>query len=79
MPLNFTQIKTRKAGACADGGGLYLHVREEVNGPGLRFTAPDGKRAAMEFAKLGDKDGQFGLSEARDRRAPIDSRCWRRR
>jgi hypothetical protein len=28
VPLNFSQIKTRKAGAHADGGGLYLHVRD---------------------------------------------------
>jgi hypothetical protein len=38
-----------------------------VKGAAFRFTAPDGKRAAMESAKLGDKDGQLGLSEARDR------------
>jgi hypothetical protein len=28
VPLNISQIKTRKAGAHADGGGLYLHVRD---------------------------------------------------
>jgi integrase len=67
VPLNATQVKTKKAGAYADGGGLYLHVRESGERVwAFRFTAPDGKRAVMEFAKVGDKDGQLGLSEARD-------------
>jgi hypothetical protein len=49
VPLNSNQVKTRKPGAYADGGGLYLHVRE--GGERLwafRFTAPDGRRAVME-------------------------------
>jgi integrase len=63
VPLNSNQVKTKKPGAYADGGGLYLHVRE--GGERLwafRFTAPDGRRAVMEFAKVSD----LGLSEARD-------------
>jgi hypothetical protein len=57
VPLNSTQVKTRKPGAHADGGGLYLHVRESGERIwAFRFTAPDGKRAVMEFAKAGDKD-----------------------
>jgi hypothetical protein len=56
VPLNISQIKTRKAGAHADGVGLYLEVRDGGERVwAFRFTAPDGKRAAMEFAKLGDK------------------------
>jgi integrase len=63
MPLNSTQVKSKQAGAHADGAGLYLHVRE--NGDrvwAFRFTAPDGKRAVMEFARVGD----LSLSDARD-------------
>lgn len=57
MPLNSNQVKSLPSGAHADGDGLYLVVRE--SGERLwafRFTAPDGKRAQMEFAKLGDRD-----------------------
>ena len=62
VPLNSTQVKTKKAGAYADGGGLYLHVREGGERVwAFRFTAPDGKRAVMEFAKVSD----LGLSDAR--------------
>jgi integrase len=63
VPLNSNQVKTKKPGAYADGGGLYLHVRD--SGERLwafRFTAPDGRRAVMEFAKVDD----LGLSAARD-------------
>jgi integrase len=67
VPLNPTQVKTLKAGAYADGGGLYLHVRDSGERVwAFRFTPPVGKRAVMEFAKVGDKDGQLGLSAARD-------------
>src|SRR4030088_183324 len=60
-------LKSKTAGAHADGGGLYLVVRE--TGERLwafRFTAPDGKRAQMEFGRAGDKPGDLSLSEARD-------------
>lgn len=67
VPLNSTQVKTKKPGAHADGGGLYLHVRESGERVwAFRFTAPNSKRAVMEFAVVGDRDGQLGLSEARD-------------
>jgi integrase len=63
VPLNSNQVKTKKAGAHADGGGLYLHVRESGDRLwAFRFTAPDGKRAVMEFAKV----GEMPLTEARD-------------
>jgi integrase len=63
MPLNPAQVKTRKPGTHADTGGLYLIVRD--NGDRIwayRFTAPDGKRGMVEFAKVGD----MSLSDARD-------------
>jgi len=63
MPLNPNQIKSLQPGAHADGGGLYLIVRD--NGDRIwayRFTAPDGDRAMMEFAKV----GEMSLSDARD-------------
>ncbi|WP_172841972.1 tyrosine-type recombinase/integrase [Bradyrhizobium lablabi] len=67
MPLNSTQVKTKQPGTHADGGGLYLVVRESGERVwAFRFTAPDGKRATMEFAGVGDKEGQLGLTEARD-------------
>ena len=67
VPLNGSQVKTKQAGAYADGGGLYLIVRDAGERVwGFRFTAPNGKRALMEFAGVGDKEGQLGLSEARD-------------
>ena len=63
MPLNATQVKTLQPGAYADGGGLCLHVRKSGERVwAFRFTAPDGKRAVMEFAKVSD----LGLSDARD-------------
>jgi len=51
VPLNSTQVKTHPPGAHADTGGLYLIV-PDTGGRiwGFRFTAPDGKRAMMEFA-----------------------------
>ncbi|WP_235983960.1 tyrosine-type recombinase/integrase [Bradyrhizobium australiense] len=65
--LNASQIKSLQPGAHADAGGLYLIVRD--NGArrwAFRFTGTDGKRAQMEFATAGDKEGQLSLSEARD-------------
>ena len=41
MPLNSNQVKTMKAGVHADGGGLYLHVRESGERVwAFRFTDP---------------------------------------
>jgi hypothetical protein len=76
VPLNSTQVKTLKAGAHADGGGLYLHVRE--GGERLwafRFTAPDGKPPVMEFAKVSD----LGLSDVRDQARESARKLKRRR
>lgn len=66
MKLNSTQVKSLKDGVHADGGGLYLVVRPTGRMWQFRFTAPDGKRAAMEFARVGDKEGELSLTEARD-------------
>ncbi|MGY4297128.1 hypothetical protein ACVWXN_005223 [Bradyrhizobium sp. i1.4.4] len=66
MKLNSTQVKSLKEGVHADGSGLYLVVRPTGRAWQFRFTAPDGKRAAMEFAKVGDKEGELSLTEARD-------------
>jgi integrase len=67
MALNSNQVKSKTPGAHADGGGLYLVVRETGERVwAFRFTDPDGKRAQMEFAKVGDKEGEMSLTEARD-------------
>ncbi|MET4148646.1 hypothetical protein ABIC08_004052 [Bradyrhizobium sp. RT9b] len=67
MALNSSQVKSKQPGAYADGGGLYLIVRESGERAwAFRFTAPDGKRAMMEFAAVGDKPGELSLTEARD-------------
>ena len=56
MPLNPNQVKSLQPGAHADGGGLYLVVRESGERAwAFRFTALDGKRAQMEFARVGDR------------------------
>jgi integrase len=68
MPLNSNQVKSLQPGAHADGGGLYLIVRDSGERVwAYRFTALDGKRAAMEFAKVGDRDDgdKMTLSTAR--------------
>lgn len=68
MPLNSNQVKSLQGGAHADGGGLYLVVRDSGERVwAYRFTAPDGKRTAMEFAKVGDRDNgdKMTLSTAR--------------
>jgi len=54
------------------GGGLYLVVRESGERMwAFRFTGLDGRRAQMEFAKVGDRDSASGdvltLSSARDK------------
>jgi integrase len=69
MPLNSNQVKSLQPGAYADGGGLYLIVRDSGERVwAYRFTAPDGKRAQMEFAKVGDRDDgdKLTLSKARE-------------
>lgn len=67
MPLNPSQVKTLQPGAHTDGDGLYLVV--SIRGDrswSFRFTEPapraDGKRhrAAMTFAKVGDRDSDIG-------------------
>lgn len=64
MALNPNQLKTLSSGAYADGGGLYLVVRDSGDRVwAFRFTALDGKRAQMEFGKLAD----YTLSAARDK------------
>lgn len=55
-----------------DGGGLYLVVRESGDRVwAFRFTDLDRKRAQMEFARIGDRDGVAGdvltLSSARSK------------
>jgi integrase len=67
MALNSNQVNSKTPGEYADGGGLYLVVRETGDRAwAFRFTAPDGKRARMEFAKVGDKPGELSLTKARD-------------
>lgn len=72
MALNSNQVKSLQAGVHADGGGLYLVVRESGDRVwAFRFTDFKGKRAQMEFAKAGDRDTASGdvltLSSARDK------------
>jgi len=71
MKLNPKEINSKQSGAYADGGGLYLLVRESGDRIWqFRFTDLAGKRAAMEFAKVVDRPsgrpGEMSLSEARD-------------
>jgi integrase len=72
VALNSNQVKSLQAGVHADGGGLYLVVRESGDRVwAFRFTDLDGKRAQMEFARIGDRDSAAGdvltLSSARDK------------
>ena len=61
MPLNPSQVTMRQPGAHNDGDGLYLVVSKGGDRSwSFRFTAPDGKRAAMTFAKAGDRDSAIG-------------------
>jgi integrase len=61
MPLNPSQVKSSKPGAHNDGDGLYLVVSEAGERAwSFRFTDPDGKRAAMTFAKADDRDSDIG-------------------
>jgi len=72
VALNSNQVKSLQAGVNADGGGLYLVVRESGDRVwAFRFTDLEGKRAQMEFARAGDRDGASGdvltLSSAREK------------
>jgi integrase len=72
VPLNSNQVKSKQPGAHADGGGLYLIVRDSGDRAwAFRFTGLDGKRAQMEFARVGDRDSETGdvltLSSAREK------------
>ena len=70
MKLNPAKLKALSSGAHADGGGLYLVVRDSGERAwAFRFTAPDGKRAQMEFGKLADRNNgdDYTLSGARDK------------
>jgi integrase len=72
MALNSNQVKSKQPGVHADTGGLYLVVRESGERAwAFRFTGLDGKRAQMEFARVGDRDSPSGdeltLSSARDK------------
>lgn len=61
MPLNPSQVKSLQPGAHNDGDGLYLVVSDGGDRSwSFRFTAPDGKRAAMTFAKADDRDSTIG-------------------
>jgi hypothetical protein len=56
VALNSNQVKSLQPGVHADGGG-YLVVRKSGDRLwAFRFTDLDGKRAQMEFAKIGDRD-----------------------
>ena len=92
VALNSNQVKSLQAGVHADGGGLYLVVRESGDRVwAFRFTGLDGKRAQMEFARAGDRDSASNdvptLSSAREKardykvalkREGIDPRVKRR-
>lgn len=66
MPLNPKQLNSLSLGEHADGKGLYLLVRRTDNRVwAFRFTAPGGKRASMDFAKLSD----LSLADAREKAA----------
>ncbi len=72
VALNSNQVKSLQAGVHADGGGLYLVVRESGDRVwAFRFTDLEGKRAQMEFARAGDRDSASGdiltLSSAREK------------
>jgi hypothetical protein len=72
VALNSNQVKSLQAGVHADGGGLYLVVRESGDRVwAFRFTDLDSKRAQMEFARIGDRDSAASdvltLSSARNK------------
>jgi Arm domain-containing DNA-binding protein len=66
VALNSNQVKSLQAGVHADGGGLYLVVRESGDRVwAFRFTDVDGKRAQMESFELGFGHGP-AIQEALD-------------
>jgi hypothetical protein len=70
VALNSNQVKSLQAGVHADGGGLYLVVRESGDRVwAFRFTDVDGKRAQMEFGRVGDSAAGdlLTLSSARNK------------
>ena len=72
MALNSNQVKSLQAGSHADGRGLYLVVRESGDRVwAFRFTAPDGKRAQMEFGRVADRNhgDEYTLAGARNKAA----------
>jgi integrase len=63
MALNSNQVKSLQAGTHADADGLYLVVRETGDRAwAFRFTDLKGKRAQMEFAKVGDRNSPDKLT-----------------
>src|SRR4051812_26644991 len=61
VALNSNQVKSLQAGVPCGRWGLYLVVRESGDRVwAFRFTGLEGKRAQMEFAKAGDRDGASG-------------------
>ena len=59
MASNSNQVKSLQGWEHADGGGLYLVVRDSGERVwAFRFTDLDGKRAQMEFAKAVDATAQ---------------------
>ena len=59
VAFNSNQVKSLQAGVHADGGGLYLVVRESGDRVwAFRFTDPEGKRARMAFTRLATATAQ---------------------
>jgi integrase len=70
MPLNPNQVKTSPPGAHNDGDGLYLIVSETGDRSwSFRFTAPDGKRAAMTIGKAAERDNGGDVLSLKSARA----------
>lgn len=72
MALNSNQVKSKQPGVHADTAGLYLVVHDSGDRVwAFRFTGLDGKRAQMEFARVGDRNSPSGdvltLSTAREK------------
>jgi hypothetical protein len=68
VALNSNQVKSLQAGVHADGGGLYLVVRESGDRVwAFRFTDLEGKRAQMEFDRDGASGDVLTLSSAREK------------
>ena len=73
MPINPNQVKSRKVGDHADGGGLNLVVRKTGERVwAFRFTDLDGKRGKVEFAKVGDCDEGDKMTSSKARETARD-------